>query len=80
MLSVRSHDTAPVQFWGKGRGVTERQGSPTEFDLDVVVATLILSPVLPFFLCLPFCPVFVSERGIKKHAVAVLLPQSCPFP
>lgn len=49
MHPVCCHMEQPESSVGKHSRQTEGQGSPTEFDLDVAVATVILAPVL--FLC-----------------------------
>lgn len=82
MLSVWSRGIALMQFGGKRRGLTEGQGSPTEFDLDVIVATVILLPVLtlPFSCACSFALSLSLIEALRIHADVVLLPHSCPFP
>lgn len=78
VLSVVTwHSSSAV--WGKRRGPTEGQGSPTELDLDVAVATVILPPIVSLsFSCACSFALFLSlieALRIHAHADAVSCPQ-----
>lgn len=73
------HVTQPQCSEGK-TGLTEGQGSPTEFDLDVAVVTVILPPILSlsFSCACSFAPLLSLIEALRKHADVVSCPPLLP--
>lgn len=73
MLSVQSRGTASVLCGKTQRADRRTGGSPTEFDLDVAVATVILSPILslPFSCACSFALSLSLIEALRIHADVV---------